>query len=146
MAGGSSKINDVELFLKCTGFFFSHFIIYFPSSFTEIKLTYNSVKVQHNNLTYMYHEMMNMLKFSKHASFHIDTKQKKNILPVVRILSIYSRNSFHIQLRSVLAMFIMLYIKSLLITYFILTYFITGSLYLFTTFIQHPHLSQPCLW
>ena len=122
IAGGSSKINDVELFLKCTGFFFPHFIIYYPSSFTEIKLTYNSVKVQRNNLTYMYHEMMNMLKFSQHASFHIDTKQKKNVLPVVRILSIYSRNSFHIQLRSVLAMFIMLYIKSLLIYYLFYTY------------------------
>ena len=72
------------------------FVIYFPSSFTEIKLTYNSVEVQHNNLTYIYHEMINMLKLSKHASFHIDTKQKKNIFPVMRILNIYSLNNFHI--------------------------------------------------
>ena len=76
IAGGSSKINDVELFLKCTCFFFPHFVIYFPSSFTEINLTYSSVEVQRNNLTYIYHKMINMLKFSKHASFHIDTKNK----------------------------------------------------------------------
>ena len=45
------KVVDRDVSIDLTAYHF------FPSSFTEIKLTYNSVEVQHNNLTYIYCEM-----------------------------------------------------------------------------------------
>ena len=81
-------------------------------------------------------------KFSEHLSSHIDTKKEKKVLSLWwELFRIYSLSSCQICHTVVLITVVMLYITSPG-----LVYLITGSLYLWTTFIQFPHLHTPCLW
>ena len=70
-------------------------------------------------------------RFSWHPSSPIGKIKIKNILFVMRTLRFYSLNNFPTYHRAILAIVIMLYITSL-----VLTYLITESLYLLITLLQ----------
>lgn len=70
-------------------------------------------------------------------------KKKKNVFfLVIRTFKVYSFSNFPASHTAVLSIAPVLYVTTP-----VLLYFMTGSLYLLTTFLQFPHPSSfPCVW
>ena len=105
---------------------------FFYSSYIEIWLTHSTVEVSsvQHNLTYMHHEMMTVSSVNIHHPRYKTKEIKKYIFPCVKNSGF---TNFHMWHTAVSIIFIMSYI-----TFLVLAYFVTVSLYLLTALIQLP--------
>ena len=90
-------------------------------------------------MTYIHHEMTITLSLLNIISYRY--KIIEIVFLVMKTFKIYSLNNFHVKYIAVLLIFITLDIMSL-----VLIYFITGNVYLLTTFVHFPLSPSPHPW